>query len=231
MKAFLMSAGRGTRIKSVTDEPKSLLKVKNKSILKNTIDMLISRNIYIYIVVGFKEELIRKELEEYKNIKIISNVKYNETNSIYSLYQVINEIDDECIIMNADVYWNEKMLDSLINYNNFSNAIMLGDSSRIKDGDYFLKTNNLNIVDYGKELILEDRDFEYVGIAKIHKKFLNKFKDKLTELIEAKKFNLWWENTLYELSLEYNILVYDINGIFWGEVDTKEDYIRILDNV
>ena len=65
MKAFLMAAGRGTRIKSITDEPKSLLKVKGKSILKNTIDMLLSKNIDVYVITGFKEHLIRKELEEY----------------------------------------------------------------------------------------------------------------------------------------------------------------------
>lgn len=45
------------------------------------------------------------------------------------------------------------------------------------------------------------------------------------------EYNYWWENTLYSIIDKVDVKVKDINGLFWGEVDTKEDYRRILNYV
>jgi choline kinase len=75
---------------------------------------------------------------------------------------------------------------------------------------------------------MKDRDYGYVGVAKIKSTFLTEFKSKLNELIISNDLQLWWENVLYELSEKYMIEVKDIRGMFWGEVDTEKDYARIL---
>ena len=53
----------------------------------------------------------------------------------------------------------------------------------------------------------------------------------LDYLIKDEDYNLWWENILYSLSDKKDIHVKDVEGKFWGEVDTIEDYDRILNYI
>lgn len=228
MKAILMAAGMGTRISQKTNKPKSLLKVGEESIIRHTIKMLQSNGIEdVIVIVGFKEEYIREELKD-MNVKIYYNPFYRVTNSIASLWFAKDELDgkDSIILANADVFWEEDILNDI--KNSKENVVMLGDKSRTEVGDYFFKCRDNKIVDYGKELTLENRTCEYVGIAKITKEFIKTFKDNMEILIKDEDYNLWWENILYSLSDEKDIHVKDVEGKFWGEVDTIDDYNRIL---
>lgn len=228
MKAILMAAGMGTRISQKTSRPKSLLKVGEESIIRHTVKMLQSNGIEdITIIVGFKDEYIREELKDF-NVKIYYNPFYRVTNSIASLWFAREELDakDSIILANADVFWEEDILNDIKNAK--EDVIILGDKSRTTVGDYFFKCKDNKIVDYGKELTLENRTCEYVGIAKISKEFIKDFKNNMEILIKNEDYNLWWENILYSLSDEKDIIVRDVEGKFWGEVDTIEDYDRIL---
>ena len=47
-------------------------------------------------------------------------------------------------------------------------------------------------------------------------------------MINTQQNNVWWENVLYSMIGERKIPIYDINGLFWAEVDYIEDYERIM---
>ena len=55
--------------------------------------------------------------------------------------------------------------------------------------------------------------------------------ERLEELIEAQRHDVWWENVLYSLSDERPVYVQDVGDRFWAEVDFIEDYERILAHV
>ena len=121
-------------------------------------------------------------------------------------------------------------LDELIKNN--QDVVMVSDKSRTKVGDYFFSTkSDGNIIKYGKELPIEERTCEYVGLAKIDKSFLPSFNKRLCELIESQHHNFWWENVLYSFTdkAEKAIHTLDVNGKFWAEVDYLDDYQRILE--
>ncbi|MDF9824697.1 choline kinase [Breznakia sp. PF5-3] len=229
MKAILMAAGMGTRISSETNKPKSLLPLKNESLIMHTVKLLQKNNIDVYIILGYKGYTLREELKD-MNITFFENPFYEVTNSIASLWFARDLLDGEDILLaNADVFYTQEILDELVKQQD--EVTMLADSSRIKEGDYFFKCEGNRLIDYGKELKEKDRSCEYVGIAKISKTFLPTFKKQLEELVTTGQYNFWWENTLYSMKDEVDIIVKDINGYFWGEVDTKEDYRRILDYI
>lgn len=229
MKAILMAAGMGTRISSETNKPKSLLPLRNESIIEHTVKMLLDHNIEVNIILGYKSDDIINELKDY-DVNFIFNPFFRVTNSIASLWFARELLEDEDIILgNADVYWEEDILQTLMESK--EEVVMLADSSRVELGDYFFQVENNILKKYGKELKLNERNCEYVGIAKISASFLDKFKSKLEELIKKEEYNFWWENTLYEMIDEEKIYVEDICPKFWGEVDTKEDYRRIIDYI
>jgi len=226
MKAILMAAGYGGRISEFTNEPKSLLKINGQSIIRHTIEMLVKNNISVTVIVGFKHDLIRKELKDLP-VKFYYNPFFRVTNSIGSLWIAKDELttDEDVILANADVYYNQDILDLLIEDNR--EVVMLGDKTRAQTGDYFFWCKEGKIEKYGKELVPEERTCEYVGIAKVKNSFLKTFSNQVEEHVENGEYNLWWENALYTLAKENPIYVIDVEGKKWSEVDTIDDYERV----
>lgn len=230
MKAILMAAGYGGRISQFTKEPKSLLKINDKSIIRHTVEMLLKNNISVTIIVGFKYKLIEEELKDLP-VKYYHNPFFRVTNSIGSLWLAREELDtsEDIIFGNADVYWDQDILDSLLSDSN--ETVMLGDKTRALIGDYFFGCKNGKIEKYGKELLPEERSCEYVGLARIKNSFLPTFKKQLLYLIDNGEYNLWWENVLYTMTDKYPVYVQDVDGKFWAEVDYIEDYERIKNEI
>ncbi len=224
MKAILLAGGRGTRIsRYVGEKPKCTLDIGGVSLIRNTVELLLKNQIDVSIVVGYNKEMVINSLEGL-NVKYFCNPFYDVTNSIASLWFAKKELSgDNIIIANADVFWEQEILDILIS--DEKDQVMLMDTS--KNMDYLFKCDGDKLIDHGKEL--EECTGEYVGVAKIKEGFLNKFLGRLESLIEKEKHNLWWENVLYSFIGELDVNVKDINGLFWSEIDFIEDYNRIVE--
>lgn len=227
MKAILLAAGKGTRISRMIEQvPKSTLPIDGTPLIRYTIDMLQKKNIVSAVCIGYKKEEIYKTLEGL-HVKYFYNPFYDITNSIASLWFAREFMNDDLLIMNADVWISEEILDLVLNapYDN----VLAIDKTRTEIGDYFFKTtDNGSLKKYGKDLPLRERSGEYVGVAKVEKTFLPCFCDKLNEMIHSQNHQKWWENVLYSLVDEKEINTVDVDGRFWSEIDYFDDYERIL---
>lgn len=227
MRAILMAAGIGSRISQVVNQPKSTLPVGDTTIIAHTVDMLTKAGAEVAIVVGYQKEVIMDALKDY-NVTFYDNPFYRVTNSLGSLWLARDFIrDDETLILaSADVYWGKDCLDILLASDEPAN--MLADKSRCLTGDYFFQLREGGyIVKYGKELVEEERSCENTGIARILPSFIGTFKEHMETLVHEEKYNLWWENVLYNYCEDYPVHVSDTNGCFWGEVDWIQDYERV----
>lgn len=227
MKAILLAAGRGTRIsKYIQDTPKSALFIYDESLIHRNAKHLLDLGFEVIVCVGYKEEVIRECLKDC-NVKFFYNPFYAVTNSIGSLWFAKDELNDDCVIMNADVFIDFKIMDEIIKQKDITLSV---DKTTIETGDYFFTLDNDGCVKrYGKDIPLEDRTVEYVGIAYIPNSYLKAFKKQLEEHVHYGNYNLWWENTLYSMADKGDkIHTLDVNGLFWSEIDFYDDYERIL---
>lgn len=227
MKMFLMAAGMGTRISSTTNQPKSLLDIGGMPLIEHTVQLLMKNHIEVNIILGYKGELIKEALRDYP-ITYYENPFYRETNSIASLWFARAGITDDADILlaNADVFWQQDILNQLLACDD--EVVLLADRTRRLSGDYFFHCEGRELLRYGKEMAEEDRTSEYVGIAKIKKTFIPNMVKQMNHLISKGDYHLWWENTLYTLIGQEKIMVEDIDGKFWSEIDTLSDYERII---
>lgn len=229
MKAILLAAGRGTRISRMVKEiPKSTLPVKGVPLIRLTVDMLQRKGIETVVCIGYQQNIIRDALKDYKATYYV-NPFYDVTNSIASLWFAREELEGDCLVINADVFFSDVILKMIVE--DPHQAVMLVDKSRRKTGDYFFSTTDSGCIrKYGKELPLQYRSCEYVGVSKISRMFMPHFTKRLNELINASKHNLWWEDTLYSFTKEdeHQIYTRDVEGLFWSEIDYFDDYERIL---
>lgn len=234
MKAFLLAAGKGSRIsKNIPNIPKCTLDVGGKPLIRKTVEMLLENEIEVTVIVGYRYKEIIRVLEGCP-VHIVYNPFYDVTNSIGSLWMARSRglfDEEDTIIANADVFWSQEILDFMKSQETDDPVYMLGDSDRVLDGDYFFGTENGRLKRYGKELTLEERDCEYVGIAWLSAAFVPVFLCRLDEMIDEQCHGKWWEDAIYSLSREYPVPVRDIAGMFWAEVDFIEDYRRILDYI
>jgi L-glutamine-phosphate cytidylyltransferase len=225
VKAILLAGGRGTRIsRYVGEKPKCTLDIGGITLIRHTVELLIKNNIDVSIVIGYNKEMVINSLIGL-NVKYYYNPFYDVTNSIASLWFAKNELSGEDILIaNADVYWEQNILDLLLA--DKQEQLMLLDTSR--SSDYLFKCEGNRLIEHGKDIT--DFTGEYVGIAKIENTLLNKFVGRLESLIEKQQHSLWWENVLYSFINEISINVKDVNGLFWSEIDFIEDYNRIVEH-
>jgi choline kinase len=112
MKGIILAAGRGSRMKGLTEEqPKCLVKLKGKALLDWQLEALSAAGITeIGIVTGYKRELLegRGSVEFY-------NDRWAETNMVASLVCSKEWLQAEpCIVTYSDIFYSSLAVKSLM---------------------------------------------------------------------------------------------------------------------
>ena len=104
-------------------------------LIEYTIDLLHSRGIQdIGIVLGYEAQVIREVLAD-KGVSFFYNPFYDVTNSIASAWFAKEFLTgDDLLIMNGDVYLEEKLLDRILAQGR--SPVMFADESRRETADY-----------------------------------------------------------------------------------------------
>lgn len=229
MRAVLMAAGIGSRISREISKPKSLLDVGGgKSLIRHTVELLRDHDIDVTIVVGYKKELFFEELEGLQ-VDFVVNPFYRVSNSVASLWFARDYLreDTDYLFGNADVFFEEEILNLLLD--SPEETVLLSDVRRAKVGDYLFKLENGYIRKYGKELPMEDRDCEYVGLGKVKSTYMKRFVEIMEQMVDEENYQTWWEVILYDHCMEQPVKALDVAPYFWSEIDYIEDYMKIVD--
>lgn len=236
MKAVILAAGYGNRMRPLTDAVhKTLLKVGDVSIIERIVNGLQANGINdIVVVTGYlADDLKRFLLNRYEgiNFKFVNNPRYRETNNIYSLALAFNEIeiDDDILLIESDLIYDNKVINKIIN-TPYPNAALLDKYRSGMDGTVVSVVNG--VVTSVIPSHLQDEMFDFsdkyktLNIYKFSKEFCNtNFKRLLTYYARVID-----DNCYYELIL--GILIYMqkeeihaeiLNGEEWSEVDDPND--------
>src|ERR1700745_3188483 len=113
MKAVILAAGRGTRIRAVHGErPKCLIEVDNSTILDHQLEALYKAGITEGAMVVGYEKKQSKKLSQVQRVHFIENPAFAITNNIYSLWLALDWVrNDSFIVLNADVIFDAEVLD------------------------------------------------------------------------------------------------------------------------
>ena len=241
MKAIILAAGIGSRIKPFTDNcPKCLLKVGDDTILKMMISHIQDCGINeIVFVVGYLKEQIKNYVKlkfPDLNAIFVTNHKYAETNTGYSLMLVKDFIQDSGFIkFDADVVFDKKILKKLIECEH-ENCLCIDKNINIDAEEIKVIIDNQNrILKANKTVTQKDAVGESIGIEKISKETAKLLFKELELMMQDKKNHQEYYESAYERLIEKNVPFYvlDISGLRWVEVDTREDFdlgIKIFSN-
>ncbi|MFH1607949.1 MAG: phosphonopyruvate decarboxylase [archaeon] len=201
MKAIILSAGIGSRMGELTkDNPKCLLEINGKSIIRNQVEVLKKNGINdISVVVGYKKEKIIEATKDF-NLKFYLNPRYSETGVLESLYCAREELESPFILLMGDVYIEEEVIKNLLQDNN-DFCIVVDNFKKIQygieesyesyHGERIEKGSTKVLIERGiikkisKELGPEETSGETVGILKFSKTGSNEFIGRIKNLIES----------------------------------------------
>ncbi len=228
MKALILAAGLGTRLRPITDEmPKSMVQVNGKSIITKQIDNLIENGINdIIVVVGYRSEIIIEELRNtYKNIKIIINDVYDKTNNMYSTYLAKDYLEgSEFVLMNADVFFDASVLKELVK-DMYINSIVVDKDNYIEE-NMKVKVNENRINNISKSIDEQNAYGVSIDIYKFSDAASALFYSIVKNHIEVKKdLNQWTEVALDEAIKLIEFTPCKLVGR-WMEIDNHDDLQR-----
>lgn len=107
MQAIILAAGSGTRFVPLSlTKPKPLFSVFGKSILEHNLEELAGIADEVFLIVGYKQELIREVIgANYRNIKInyIEQKEQNGTGA--SAKAALEFLEDKFLLLNGDDYY------------------------------------------------------------------------------------------------------------------------------
>lgn len=217
MKAIILAAGMGTRLRPLTlESPKPLVKVNGKPMIETQIECLLEKGIRdIKIAVGYLKEEFYYLAEKY-NVELIHNDKYDMYNNIYTMYLLREHLPDSYVI-EGDVYLYNNFIDPDINKStyftfykeNFNNEYIFKFDKNDKIYDMYVGNNSGYILCGVSYWSLTDGNI----IVK-----------KLEETVGSGDFeSLFWDDVVMQNKENLNMYIKKIDSKDCFEIDTEED--------
>ena len=221
MKAVIMAAGVGNRIRGLTDgRPKSFLEVEGKPIIAHQIESIREVGIdSIIIVTGYRREAFQQFVGE--GVTLLYNPFYKNTGVLGSFWFAKEYLNEPFLFMHADTYFEREILRRVLarQGNAFAVEFKACGAEEMK-----VTVREGLIVDISKEI--KSADGEFIGLAKIEN-----FADvkRMTEAVIEDYPGAFFEKVLHELIREgLKCQAVNIDNLIWEEIDFEEDYFNVL---
>lgn len=229
MKAIILVAGIGKRLRNVTNDPKCLLEINGIPLLERYLNALEHLNILdIVMVVGYKKEKIIEFVKEYNfhgNIKFIENTDFTK-GSILSLYRARNELTGNVILMDGDVYFEIEILKKLIDAKQ-ENLVAIDTTSCSNGEEMMVGIKHGRILDMARVLPGNfDIIGEGVGFYKFNKQACEELKKILEEQVKLGKYDIGYEDIFSFLFQRIRFKHIIVDELKWIEIDFENDVFQ-----
>ena len=228
--AIILAAGRGSRMKNLTDErPKCLLTLAGKTLLEWQLAALQKAHFSRIIVVrGYKADMLTGPFET------IDNPRWNQTNMVTTLLCAFPHLDpkETVIVAYADIVYRPDHLFALKNtpgdialtyYTNWQELWQLRQGDPLIDSETFLEYNGLLLEIGRKPTSLNEIHGQYMGLLKFSPKGRQIVTDFVASLPKNTADKLDMTSLLQGLlKKEQDIMVTPVSG-GWCECDTPKD--------
>jgi choline kinase len=232
VKAIILAAGRGSRMKSLTDErPKCLVELRGKPLLEWQLESLRAAGISdIAVVTGYKRELLAG-----RGLSEFHNPRWAETNMVSSLACAESWLQGEpCIVSYSDIFYSPVAVQSLINCEatlavtydpNWLQLWTERFGDPLLDAETFRLSATNTLAEIGnKPQSVDDVQGQYMGLLRFTPEGWAEVVRLRAELSPQQRDSMHMTNTLQRVidagRVQIEAVAYTGE---WGEVDSSED--------
>ena len=234
MKAIILAAGRGSRMKEKTNIlPKCLTEFQNKTLLEWQLNSLRNAGIKdIAVITGYRSEEIKKRQPE---LKYFHNENWEKTNMVATLFKAEEWLcADECIVSYSDIIYSAKAVNSLIEcdadiaityYTKFLELWKSRFENPLDDIETFKISAESELTEIGsKANSLSDIEGQYMGLLKFTPRGFDKISQELksqNSQINIEKIDMTGMLS-YLISKNFKIKAVPYDEVFL-EIDNQND--------
>ena len=217
--AIIMAAGMGSRLEGHSNNrPKGFIEFDGIPIIQRSIETLMKYGVdKIILGTGYQSDYYQNLKDKYP-IQCIQNSIYDTTGSLYTLALVREAVDQDFLLLESDILYEERAIGEIINFNN-QNSILISGETKSGDEVYIEadETNRFKKMSK-KPNVLSGISGELTGISKIS---LNTYK-KMCEFMDlsfSDSPGLHYEDGINYVSEVDPFFVKKIEDLLWCEVD------------
>ncbi len=234
MKAIILAAGRGSRMKNLTDDfPKCLLKVNGRPLIEWQVDAIRNAGVNeIGIVTGYK----RETLNHYGLVEF-HNDRWQETNMVSSLACADEWLKSgPCIVSYSDIFYDPSAISSLkessaeigITFDpNWLDLWTDRFDDPLSDAETFrIDSNNRLLEIGGRASSIDEIQGQYMGILRLTPSGWKKMQYVRSGLPDLERNKLQMTHLLQKLIADGRCQISAIPYLGkWGEFDSADDIV------
>ncbi len=230
MKAVILAAGVGKRLWQITQHrPKCLIEIGGRSLLHRYLESLASLGISrADIVVGYKQEMIRAAVAADScglRVGFLVNEQFHR-GSISSLWIARTALDDDVIIMDADVLFHREVLRRLVQ-SPYPNALLMDDTVKQTGEECMVVVEGGRVIALTKKMPARyDYAGEGVGFLKVRHQDTPHVVASMRTFVDREAWHMEYEDALIEFFRNVKVGHEVIGGLPWTEIDFPEDVER-----
>ncbi len=233
MRAVLLAAGEGRRMRPLTDStPKCLLEIADSStVLDLAIENLRWAGIEeMVIVTGYRDDMVRRHVEKrYPRLEVawVHNSMYSQTNNSYSLWLARDLVHNGFMLLDTDILFDRRILPMLL-------GLKHGDALAVRTAGGWAEEDMKVVIDkqgwvrtISKGIPVATASGESIGIEKFGGDFCAELFAELSRRIaEGHGANEFYEAS-FQAVIDRGLPLYglDISPLDCVEIDTVEDYL------
>ncbi|MGH7232779.1 MAG: sugar phosphate nucleotidyltransferase [Nitrospiraceae bacterium] len=230
MKAIILAAGVGKRLWPVTQHrPKCLIEIGGSSLIARYLENLAGAGVkQAVIVVGYKQDMIRGAVGSGRSgveVRYLESAHY-QRGSITSLWLAREELDDDVLIMDADVLFHRLILRRLIESAS-PTALLLDETVTQQTEECMAVVRGGRVVALTKRMPERyDMAGEGVGFLKVRRADCPSIISSLKTYVDRGELDMEYEDALRVFFESARVGFEKIGGLPWTEIDFPEDVTR-----
>jgi choline kinase len=224
MTSILLAAGMGRRLS--LGLPKCLIEIAGQSIIRRQLAALRAAGVDEFVVVvGYREQEVRRHLAgEPGRFTFVTNDRYSDTNTIYSLYLARHHFGDGFYYSNGDVLFDRRLALRLSS-GEPGRTMLAIKPGRCAQEEVKVVVEVDRISRIGKQLDPAICLGEFVGVARFGRAIVRPFADMLARCVEVEGLiNVHFEEAVDRLCAGgHELTPLDIGDLPCSEIDFPED--------
>lgn len=233
MNTIVLAAGKGIRLLPFTEHrPKCLLEINNVPIIQRTLEQLGACGIErVIVVAGHHAELVENKLNEMAaslpglSVEVVVNPVYYKTGTIYSLWLAREWTKEGFLLVEGDVVCDLELMRRLVEHP-FGDVLVVDSESELGEEEMKVLCGPQGLERISKELMGEECQGEYVGLAKFGRDGARTFMQSVDELIQGGQVSAFYEAAIEKLLPSFSLELMEVEGDRWTEIDYIDEYLK-----